>query len=73
MRRAMTGFYGKAGEAWCKMMHPDPMWPVKGKYICPTCQRKYPVPWETEEVPQAQQATSDPKVLPIREPGRAAA
>jgi len=30
-------------------MHPDPMWPFKGHYICPKCQRKYPVPWEQRQ------------------------
>ncbi len=34
-------------DAWCYVMHPDPMWPVNGQYRCPSCQRLYPVPWET--------------------------
>ncbi len=34
-------------DAWCYVMHPDPMWPVNGTYRCPTCQRLYPVPWES--------------------------
>ncbi|MCC7499212.1 MAG: hypothetical protein IT160_16635 [Bryobacterales bacterium] len=33
-------------DAWCYVMHPDPMWPVNGMYRCPSCQRQYPVPWE---------------------------
>jgi hypothetical protein len=31
---------------WCHVMHPDPMWPVKGMYKCPKCHRMYRVPWE---------------------------
>lgn len=31
---------------WCYFMHPDPMWPIHGRYRCPECQRSYPVPWE---------------------------
>ncbi len=31
---------------WCKLMHPTPMWPVKGYYRCPVCLRSHPVPWE---------------------------
>jgi hypothetical protein len=32
-------------EGWCHFMHPDPMWPVNGRYCCPACYRTYPVPW----------------------------
>jgi len=32
-------------EGWCHFMHPDPLWPVKGRYRCPACYRTYPVPW----------------------------
>ena len=49
MLKVLSGMYSEAGKVWCKMMHPDPMWPVKGKYICPACQRAYPVPWESKE------------------------
>lgn len=62
MLKALSGLYADAGRIWCKFMHPDPMWPVKGKYICPTCQRTYPVPWETDEVAPA----ARPELLPIR-------
>ena len=26
-------------------MHPEPMWPINGKYRCPKCLRLYPVRW----------------------------
>jgi len=32
-------------DRWCYRMHPDPMWPVSGKYRCPKCLRVRPVPW----------------------------
>ena len=36
---------------WCRLMHPDPMWPVSGYYRCPECLRQYPVQWESQPVP----------------------
>ena len=33
-------------EFWCKTMHPSPMWPINGHYLCRKCLRKYPVKWE---------------------------
>ena len=30
---------------WCKKMHDGAMWPIHGRYICPTCMREYPVEW----------------------------
>ncbi len=38
-------------RAWCKAMHPDPMWPVGGFYRCPECLRQYPVQWESQPKP----------------------
>jgi len=38
----------QAGETWCKLAHPEPMWPIHGHYQCPECLRRYPVPWESE-------------------------
>jgi hypothetical protein len=56
-------------RAWCKLMHPDPMWPVGGFYRCPECLRQYPVQWES----QPQTAVADirvtalrPELLPLR-------
>jgi hypothetical protein len=31
---------------WCRMAHPEPMWPVNGYYRCPVCLRIHAVPWE---------------------------
>jgi hypothetical protein len=42
LQRLGTGMAAK----WCRVMHPDPMWPVRGMYQCPRCLRKFPVPWE---------------------------
>jgi hypothetical protein len=42
----MKAFWSWAAVTWCRTMHPDPMWPVKGHYQCPPCLRRYPVPWE---------------------------
>jgi hypothetical protein len=40
------------GDAWCRMMHSDPMWPVNGEYQCRTCFRKFRVAWEEHALPQ---------------------
>ena len=45
--RALEG----PARAWCRWMHPDPMWPVGGLYRCPSCLRQYPVQWETQPAP----------------------
>ena len=37
--------WSDSAELWCRIMHPDPMWPSHGRYRCPTCLREYPVPW----------------------------
>jgi hypothetical protein len=30
----------------CRVFHGEVMQPVKGHYVCRTCRRAYPVPWE---------------------------
>ena len=42
----MRALGDRVGSLWCHMTHPAPMWPVNGYYICPTCLRAHPVPWE---------------------------
>ncbi len=36
----------KLRQAWCRLMHPAPMWPVHGLYTCPRCGLTNAVPWE---------------------------
>ena len=48
---------------WCKLTHPDPMWPVCGMYRCPQCHRTYAVPWE--EKPRAERKQM---VIPVAAP-----
>jgi hypothetical protein len=43
---SLTSISSTVGDAWCQLMHPDPMWPVRGEYQCRVCQRKFPVVWE---------------------------
>jgi hypothetical protein len=31
---------------WCKTMHRQAMWPIHGRYLCPTCLHEYVVDWE---------------------------
>ena len=45
MLKCMESFYREAAEHWCHFAHSEPMWPVNGKYRCPTCLRTYEVPW----------------------------
>ncbi len=42
----MNTLWPKLTNLWCKAMHPAPMWPINGHYVCPRCLRSYPVPWE---------------------------
>jgi len=30
-------------------MHPAPMWPIHNYYVCPRCQRQWPVFWVNEQ------------------------
>jgi len=39
--------WDRMSEWWCKKIHSGAMWPVHGKYVCPTCLREYPVLWES--------------------------
>lgn len=31
---------------WCYIAHPAPMWPMRGTYRCPQCNRVYAVPYD---------------------------
>ena len=42
----MTALVRDIGSWWCREFHGKPMWPINGKYICPTCLRETPVSWE---------------------------
>jgi hypothetical protein len=44
----MLRLLNKFGETWCRLMHPDPMWPVNGTYRCRKCLREFPVAWEQD-------------------------
>lgn len=46
MASVIQRFGDGVAAKWCRVMHPDPMWPVNGMYQCPRCLRKFPVPWE---------------------------
>jgi hypothetical protein len=50
MKRISIAMEGPA-RAWCKLMHRNPMWPVRGFYRCRQCLRQYPVPWELRQLP----------------------
>ncbi len=45
--------WNQVGEIWCRLAHPEPMWPIHGHYQCPTCHRRHPVRWESS-VPMSQ-------------------
>lgn len=44
----MLSVWSRLQALWCQAVHPAPMWPVKGRYQCPTCFRSYRVPWESD-------------------------
>jgi hypothetical protein len=35
---------------WCQTMHRQAMWPIHGRYLCPTCFRVYEVKWSDPDV-----------------------
>lgn len=39
--------WNRVGEIWCRLAHPEPMWPIHGYYQCPKCHRRHPVRWES--------------------------
>jgi len=43
----MTGFRSRIKDAWCLIVHDQPMWPIHGYSRCRVCFRRRPVPWET--------------------------
>lgn len=45
----MKAFWNVLARNWCRAFHPEPMWPMHGRYLCPACSRAYPVPWGTED------------------------
>lgn len=51
MSRMLLNISESISRRWCHMMHPGPMWPIHGTYQCPSCHRKYPIPWENQGAP----------------------
>jgi hypothetical protein len=45
---------------WCHVMHPAPRWPIHGQYECPTCLRRYPVPWANQILSDSSESTEPP-------------
>jgi hypothetical protein len=41
----MYGFLKAFGEFWCRLMHSEISWPMRGKYYCLTCRRVYTIAW----------------------------
>ena len=62
MFRFLNSLSSAAGAAWCKAIHPDPMWPVNGEYQCRVCHRKFRVAWE-------QRSAAEPAPVRAAAPG----
>ena len=58
-RQVRLNFMERLGVQWCRMMHKEAMWPMRGRYQCRTCGRSYLVPWDGEP--------ANPVQLPIRQ------
>ncbi len=48
MRSVFERVSSEAGRLWCRAAHRTPMWPIHNYYVCPQCQRHWPVPWLQE-------------------------
>ena len=54
MRHLLRKVSSGAARMWCRRMHPAPMWPIHNHYVCPRCQRQWPVLWmQKDDLPQA--------------------
>lgn len=45
MRDLLGQITSGVAKIWCRRMHPAPMWPIHNHYVCPRCQRQWPVLW----------------------------
>ncbi len=61
----MTALISCMAREWCRIMHPAARWPIHARYECPTCLRRYPVPWSNQPV----SGSSNSAELPIRSAG----
>jgi hypothetical protein len=50
----MTQLIERALRLWCQYFHNDIYAPVGGQYLCRSCHRQWPVPWEGAGGSQAQ-------------------
>lgn len=50
-------------EVWCKTMHRQAMWPIHGRYLCPTCLHEYVVDWEQPCISAEQTQAEAPRGL----------
>ena len=68
MRGLLQRVSSGAGRLWCRSMHPAPMWPIHNHYICPRCQRQWPVPWmdNTQERNPAQESQAVRQLRPAQ-------
>jgi hypothetical protein len=46
----MSQFSEQVLRLWCRYFHSDIYAPVHGEYVCQTCQRRWPVPWELAQL-----------------------
>jgi hypothetical protein len=65
MIRLLSSIANFVGNTWCKFMHPDPMWPVRGENQCRVCHRRFPVAWEKAAVRPEAAAVAPSKREPI--------
>jgi len=50
---------------WCRKLHPRPMWPMHGKYICPRCFREYRLDWDVRKHQLASVVAAAPGRRPV--------
>jgi hypothetical protein len=68
MIRLLNSLAKTIGDTWCQIMHPDPMWPVRGEYQCRVCQRRFPVAWEKPIVEPTASAAKSEAITPATVP-----
>jgi hypothetical protein len=55
------------GDAWCNLMHAEPMWPTHGQYECRRCGRRHRVCWD-QPLPVYPSATASRRATAWRRP-----
>ncbi len=61
---ASRELWDRVAESWCRLAHPQPMWPIHGHYLCPKCLRRHAVAWDNNNVLEPEPAMAARQASP---------